>query len=284
MWRLLEVGEKREAGDEIFNIGCRQGWFPASALTVGEIVESWHSPCRRRVADPVKSSTPDPGDGYRLLTEGETINFDDEYLHLGSRWVPCRVGTWQKWWSNTLVPHRRLVEPAVEPVRVGDRVEVVSGTWSKSCGVVIVTAFDASYVIVKLDNVFVGSKPLTIRVSPSEVSAQKCAPKSAQVDPEWRLLEIGEVIRDTDQHIHNNWETVSAAVGQKLHVSHCKIRRRVRIESPGWRYLDSGETVQAGDEAVRCDGCVSLDKTGIKPSWIVQDSGRFRRKTTPFAG
>jgi hypothetical protein len=144
------------------------------------------------------------------------------------------------------------------------------------------------WVNVKLDNVFVGGKPLTIRVSPSEVSAQKCAPKSVQVDPEWRLLEIGEVLRHGDEVWScgfGPWFPVGTYMhGEARHKCNAPHRRRVRIESLGWRYLDAGETVQAGDEysSSRWRWDIQQKSTGRAVS--SSESYFFRRKTAPFAG
>jgi hypothetical protein len=306
MWRLLEVGEKREAGDEIFNMSDNS-WFAASSHCVGTTVEDWHSPCRRKVADPVKASTHDPGDGWRLLVFGEKIEKGDQiYVGEWETVVDALVGSKLRDWDKSLI--RRKVHPAVEPVRVGDRVEVVSGTWAKSCGIVVDKwgkvdstgypfVWHETLIDVRLDNVFVGGSPLTIRVSPSEVVAQKSAPKaSVQVDPEWRMLEIGEIVKESDQFNYGctfpQWEQQMNSNGHPVKLSAARrFRRRVRIESPGWRYLDAGETVRAGDETAYWTEPlwrpVFVDlKYMVSEKQPVSDKStkNFRRKTAPFAG
>lgn len=294
MWRLLEVGEVIEKGDEIWFEEKNQ-WEP-SKYAIG-LVLTKNIPHRRKVAEPVKSSTPDPGDGYRLLNVGEKIEKGDQFWNK-------HCGEWQRGSHlySSFRPIRRKIQPAVEPVSVGDRVEVVSGTWSKSCGVVVdslvdvriegfkMTALNDSYFRVKLDNVFVGGEPLTIRVFPSEVTALKSAPKaSVQVDPEWRLLEIGEVLKPGDEVYTAFWTPAVDSVNTPAGQCYRKNRRRVRIESPGWRYLDAGETVQAGDE-IATRGSMAWESaklsTGSKVGSNTNDNTIyfFRRKTAPFAG
>ena len=230
---------------------------------------------------------------WRLLEKGEVTRHDDEY------WSADRWRVWGEYHGgNPLVmdvPVRRWAgeKKAVEPVRVGDRVEVVSGTWAKSCGVVL--GILPMNLKIKLDNVFVGGSPLVFIVGKDSVrSAQKCAPKSVQVDPEWRLLAIGEVIREGDEWItpfENRWRECRTSVGYGVEThrksTSCKTfqaRRRVRIESPGWRYLDAGETVQAGDEYASCRWRWDIQQKSTGRVVSSSESFHFRRKTTPFAG
>jgi hypothetical protein len=235
---------------------------------------------------------------WRLLEKGEVTRHDDEY------WSADRWHVWGSYHAgDTLVldvPVRRWAgeKPTVEPVRVGDRVEVVSGTWAKSCGRIVSDSIEMALsgkCDVRLDNVFVGGKPLTIRVFPSEVSAQKCAPKaSVQADHEWRLLEKSETALKGDQY-YDSWErTWYDSESYRDPVLNGKqasgqYRRRVRIESPGWRYLDAGETVQAGDETSFGWEAVWKEVSryhGTAVGKPVSDISTrfFRRKTTPFAG
>jgi hypothetical protein len=203
----------------------------------------------------------------------------------------------RKWVTNPVRRWAGEKKPAEPAVSVGDRVEVVSGTWVKSCGTVTgfetqvsisqtsMRALKDSVPVVRLDNVFVGGKPLTIRVSSSGVAALKSAPKAdVQVDPEWRMLEIGEVIREGDEIYVGKWEPcVRSIVALKLMQDDAsRVRRRVRLQSPGWRYLDAGETVQAGDEDYfENAGFVSLP---ILNGSKVSNERMLRRKTAAFAG
>jgi len=240
MWRLLEVGEKRERGDEIFSMSSGDGWFECSNLAIGSTVRKDHAPCRRRV--------PDQG--------ADSCAFDNRPEKL---------------------------------VKLGDRVTVKSGTWSGCTGRVF--AIDQkrgmpTRVGLTLDNVFAGGHALTLWESADNVAVLV---EPVAVDPEWRLLEIGEVIREGDEHdLNSQWGRVTGAIGSKKMVGHLPIRRRVRIESPGWRYMDAGEVVQAGDEIKMTSG--SWDKVSHSAGGKVGDNqgdGRiyfFRRKTAPFAG
>ena len=217
---------------------------------------------------------------WRLLEVGEVIENGDSIWADGDWQSFCVNAGQRKWVTN---PVRRWAGEKLA-VSVGDRVEVISGTWAKSCGVVLHVPFRGMLGI-KLDNVFAGGKPLTIRVSPSDVAALKSAPKAdVQVDPEWRILETGEVIREGDEIYVGEWEPcVRSIVALKLRQDDdSRIRRRVRLQSPGWRYLDVGETVQAGDHVyVENAGFVSLPIL----NWSKVSNERYvRRKTTPFSG
>jgi hypothetical protein len=221
---------------------------------------------------------------WRLVEIGEVIENGDE-IWADADWNSFCMNAGQcKWVTNPVRRWAGEKKPAVPAVSVGDRVEVVSGTWAKSCGVVLHLPFRGTLGI-KLENVFVGGKSLTIRVSSSEVAALKSAPKaSVQVDPEWRMLETGEVIREGDEIYVGKWEPcVRSIVALKLRQDDTsRVRRRVRLRSPGWRYLDVGETVQAGDHAyVENAGFVSLP---ILNGSKVSNERMVRRKTTTFAG
>lgn len=222
---------------------------------------------------------------WRLLEVGEVIEKGDE-SYRETRWDD--IGHCLGWRvTASFCPIRRKIEP----VSVGDRVEVVSGTWSKSCGVVV--GILPMNLKITLENVFVGGSMLTLIVGKSSVTALKSAPKaSVQVDPEWRLLEIGEVIREGDEYCNGYWKwrfCIDYMIDQTIGKFHCSLRRRVRIESPGWRYLDAGETVQAGDE-IAMRGSMAWESanlsTGSKVGSTPNDKAIyfFRRKTTPFEG
>jgi len=220
---------------------------------------------------------------WRLVEIGEVIENGDE-IWADADWNSFSTNAGQRKWVTN--PVRRWAgekKPAEPAVSVGDRVEVISGTWAKSCGTVL--GILPMNLKIKLDNVFVGGKPLTIRVSPSDVAALKSAPKaSVHSDPEWRMLEIGEVIREGDEIYVGEWEPcVRSIVALKLRQDDDSlVRRRVRLQSPGWRYLDAGETVRAGDHVfVENAGFVSLP---ILNGSKVGNERMFRRETATFAG
>jgi hypothetical protein len=219
---------------------------------------------------------------WRLLEVGEVIENGDSIWADGDWQSFCVNAGQRKWVTN---PVRRWAGEKLA-VSVGDRVEVISGTWAKSCGVVLHVPFRGMLGI-KLDNVFAGGKPLTIRVSPSEVAALKSAPKaSVHSDPEWRMLEIGEVIREGDEIYFGKWEPcVRSIVALKLRQDDASlVRRRVRLQSPGWRYLDAGETVLSGDEYASCRWRWDIQQKSTGRVVSSSESFHFRRKTAPFAG
>jgi hypothetical protein len=240
---------------------------------------------------------------WRLVEIGEVIENGDSIWADGDWQSFCMNAGQRKWVTNPVRRWAGEKKPAEPAVSVGDRVEVVSGTWAKSCGTV--TGFETqvsisqtsmrvlkdSVPVVRLDNVFVGGKPLTIRVSSSEVAALKSAPKSSvQVDPEWRMLEIGEVIREGDEcSSRRGWEKCSIGL-HDLTMNEHDVRgkfyvcRRVRLQLPGWRYLDAGETVQFGDEYASCRWRWDIQQKSTGRVVSSSESFHFRRKTTPLAG
>jgi hypothetical protein len=235
------------------------------------------------------------------LERGEVIESGDEWYTAERGWYKAGcVG------STLLIstPIRRLVNPAVTPaaepvkpepvVSVGDRVKVLSGPWAGCTGVV--TGFDVeisivgstmtakrdSVPVVRLDHVRVGGSQLIV-VSPVE--------PLAPVVPEvlFRDLSHGETIRQGDEFWlfgHGPWETVGAGsslIGNTVKQYNSRHRRPVRIQSPGWRYLDAGETVQAGDHYDYANGvgwCVHQMAAGT----VSRNDTSFRRKLPTKSG
>lgn len=92
-YRFLEVGEKIQEGDEWYENGS--GWQTTNAD--GDCVLPRDYTYRRKVnineltkKYPAKAyfngKLVNPGEGYRLLELGETINTGDEYLRLNGEW------------------------------------------------------------------------------------------------------------------------------------------------------------------------------------------------------
>ncbi len=219
---------------------------------------------------------------YRLLEIGEVIESGDEWYDANGEWRP----------NNSVgltyvvdIPLRRLVKPAVTPaadpvkpdpaVSVGDRVTVLSGPWAGCTGVVIEFDYPQGCVV-NLDHVHVGGSQLSV-VSPVE--------KLAPVVPEvlYRDLSHGETIRQGDQFWTfgvGPWAAAGPAeIGGTINVVKARHRRPARLQSPGWRYLDAGETVRPEDEASYGDG-ESWGCCDWKVGKTVQNGGEkyFRRK------
>jgi hypothetical protein len=293
MWRLLERGEILEHGDEFWT---SLGWQKYNH-EVGRPFEpgSIGHPSRRRIPDAPKpcadigATVPDPGEGYRLIDKlKDKPERGDQYWN-GLSWVNRAFGPND---ASRFCPgdtyRRKVVEPAPAPVvKTGDLVGIDSGTW-QGCTGRVTRIISMTLVRIQLDNVLVGGLPLAV-CEPLENVTVLAEPV---VDPEWRLLEIGET-RLTDDEFASNcsgaWKRVGDLLrhGKEINSQHVKHRRRVRIESPGWRYLDAGEVVKAGDET----------EYSFRPFWRPAETastfgGRvmeghekfFRRKTVPFAG
>jgi hypothetical protein len=237
------------------------------------------------------------------LEVGELTQSDDEY------WQEGRWHTWGPYHGgNPLVldvPVRRLIKPAVTPaattpdpvVSVGDRVTVLSGPWAGCTGVVTgfevqvslsgygkMTALRDSVPVVRLDHVHVGGSQLSV-VSPVE--------KLPPVVPEvlFRDLSHGETIHQGDEiRIRGNteWEPAGLAIGSRIGSNMNDgnlylFRRPVRIQSPGWRYLDAGETVRAGDE-VWCQVFSHWERLTVLYDSKVNNEKLFRRKLPTISG
>lgn len=252
-WRLLEVGELVQKGDEYYSAFSEEwvesdNWRtsvtvkPATAAILGY---------RRRV-----SSTPDPGEGYRLIDKAvDKPQPGDEYW-CGSRgtWETRACGRYDTTPFGRRDTYRRRIEPARREVKAGDRVRVLSGPWAGCTGVVLhVQESKAVKSLpqydVQLDNVFVAGYPLRLFFQFTDIQPLPVEPCAVV----WRELEIGEVIRKGDEIYVGKWETVAPALnGAKLCAGdRSQIRRLCRIQSPGWRYLDAGETIRKGDEWVQ---------------------------------
>ena len=239
---------------------------------------------------------------YRLLEIGEVIESGDEWWDEGEWRVNNVVGLLYV----VDIPLRRLVNPAVTPaaesvkpdpvVSVGDRVTVLSGPWAGCIGVVTgfetqvslpgygnIPAMMDSVPVVEMDYVRVGGQRLSVKAG----SLEKLPP----VVPEalFRDLAIGEVIRETDEYLSldfNTWESgkdTPKGIGQPIECWHVRHRRPVRIQSPGWRYLDAGETVQAGDE-VWCYSFRHWERLTVLYDSPVNNDRIFRRKLPANVG
>lgn len=237
---------------------------------------------------------------YRLLEIGEVIETGDEWYDEGAWRVNNVVG--QTYVVD--IPLRRLVTPAVtakaaesvksDPVvNVGDRVTVLTGPWAGCTGVV--TGFEVqvsmlqtsmrvwrdSVPVVELDHVRVGGQRLTVKAG----SLEKLPPVVPEVL--YRDLAIGETIRQGDEFWtfgYGPWADAGhAEIGKTVNKFNSRHRRPVRIQSPGWRYLDAGETVQAGDE-VWCHSFRHWERCGVLCDSPVNNEKLFRRKLPANVG
>lgn len=105
-WRWVEVGETLQAGDELPDDSGE--W-----CGTGMVGEACDSECRyRRRVEPAPVQ-PDPGEGWRLLQSGETIQRGDEVFG-GTMWwkVSDAVGLRLK--ESRVGKYRRRVEPQAQ--------------------------------------------------------------------------------------------------------------------------------------------------------------------------
>lgn len=236
---------------------------------------------------------------YRLLEIGEVIESGDEWWDEGEWRVNNVVGLTYV----VDIPLRRLVKPAVtakaassvpDPVvSVGDRVKVLSGPWAGCIGVVTgfetqvslpgygnIPAMMDSVPVVEMDYVRVGGQRLSVKAG----SLEKLPP----VVPEalFRDLAIGETIRQGDEFLNSvtkKWQVRSVDAFVPLSGHHVRHRRPVRVQSPGWRYLDAGETVLAGDE-VWCHSFRHWERLTVLYDSKVNNDRIFRRKLPANVG
>lgn len=294
MYRLVEMGEVIQDGDEWYDEGV---WRRSESTGLKYVIDI---PVRRLVkpavtpaAEPVK---PAPGEGWRLLKEGEKVEQGDEYYSKSVGWVPS-----DNWRTNgkqgtnpafVLGYRRRVTQPA-PVVSVGDRVKVLSGPWAGCTGVVIaldayvllsdygkMTAKYDSTPVIELDHVRVGGHKLIL----NKVTVEKLPPVVPEVL--YRDLAIGETIRIEDEYMFcGGWLaglSDARCVGKKMEQYHVRHRRPVRIQSPGWRYLDAGETVQDGDhyDYASAGWCIHHMTAGT----VSRGDTSFRRKLPANVG
>lgn len=254
MYRLLEVGEVIENGDEYWS---NEGWRRYQHEIGNRFVPGRDDhPSRRLVkpaVTPAASSVPDPGEGYRLIDKAiDKPEPGDEYWNdVRKVWETRCFGVRDtSRFTSRDIYRRKLPAVPAQPapvVSVGDRVKVLSGPWAGCTGVVIGSL--PMNLKIKMDNVFVGGNNLTMIVGKTS-SVEPLPPVVPEVL--YRDLAIGEVIRQGDQYWlfgRGPWEDVRPNMtGSPVKKYHANHRRPVRVQSPGWRYLDAGETVQAGDE------------------------------------
>jgi hypothetical protein len=106
-WRLLGLGEKLKEGDQYVARG-RTDWICMDKSYKG-MEQKWPNLIYRRRVEPAPVQ-PDPGEGWRLLQSGETIQRDDEVFG-GTMWwkVGGAVGRHLK--ESRVGKYRRRVEP-----------------------------------------------------------------------------------------------------------------------------------------------------------------------------
>lgn len=294
MYRLLEVGEVIENGDEYWSCFA---WRATERNEIGDKIGSHHTPHRRLVKPAVTpAALPDPGEGYRLIDKAvDKPEPGDEFWNdVRKVWETRCFGVrdTSRFTSRDIYRRKLPAQPA-PVVSVGDRVKVMSGPWAGCTGVVIaldayvllsdygkMTAKYDSTPVIELDNVRVGGHKLIL----NKVTVEKLPPVVPEVL--YRDLSHGETIRKGDEiqmTKQGKWEPVRSSVGTKVGDNHSDgrlyfFRRPVRLQSPGWRYLDAGETVQAGDEAFCENVGPGFWPLPILNGSLVNNEKLFRRK------
>ena len=291
MYRLLEVGEVIENGDQYW---CDNRWRQYE-VAIGLKLTAGGTPSRRLVKpDVTPAALPDPGEGYRLIDKAvDKPEPGDEFWNdVRKVWETRCFGVRDTSRFTSRDIYRRKLPAVTAPVvSVGDRVKVLTGPWAGCTGVIIafevevsvnpcgkMTALKDSVPVVRLDNVWVGGQRPSLTLPADQVE------KLPPVVPEvlYRDLSHGETIRDEDEYLFcGNWlagSTDTRSVGKKLEHYHVRHRRPVRLQSPGWRYLDAGETVQAGDEAFCENVGPGFWPLPILNGSLVNNEKLFRRK------
>jgi hypothetical protein len=108
----------------------------------------------------------------------------------------------------------------------------------------------------------------------------------------FRDLSHGETIRQGDEFWlfgHGPWETVGAGsslIGKTVKQYNSRHRRPVRIQSPGWRYLDAGETICQGDQWVQNGHCWGVASAVGEKAEPITETGsvKIRRKLPTKSG
>ena len=108
-WRFLETGEFFKRGDEF--LGFDGLWAEVFKVDV-RYDPQYHYKTRRRIKPPVEI----PGEGWRLLDEGEIFEDGDEYLNSSEEWRPT-LGRRGKYDSKCHRKIRRRIKPTLRIMR-----------------------------------------------------------------------------------------------------------------------------------------------------------------------
>ena len=106
------------------------------------------------------------------------------------------------------------------------------------------------------------------------------------IDPgeRYRLLAVGELVADGDEWVDRGTKIWHRAVGlgRLCNADEGRYRRPIRIQSEGWRYLDPGEQLQAGDQVYLINDAQWKRATIGSPVYVVykRKSEAFRRQIT----
>jgi hypothetical protein len=104
-WRLLEVGEVMNAGDEWW-LPLQQKWKKLDLMWVSHHLDNEQANVRRRVK-------PDPGEGWRLVEVGEKYQQDDEAWNSMGKWLVFNHGLLGGVRIAGHIPVRRRIQPDV---------------------------------------------------------------------------------------------------------------------------------------------------------------------------
>jgi len=214
----------------------------------------------------------DPGDGWRLLEVGETIQ-DGDYRNSNpfdpAWWVPCDISIGAKVTAEQIAHgcrfRRRVTEPLpVEtPAAVKPRVDPGEGWKLLALGDTLeegdqVHAFSSRWVPTKMAG--------TTIINPELRYRRRTTPAPADDNANWRFMREGEIIVEGDEfeYSEDNWVPAYLSLGERLPGRDVGKYRRQCDPKPnpgrGWRLLETGETVQQGDQYIdwRNAECVGL--------------------------
>jgi hypothetical protein len=275
--RLLSHGETLQEGDEF---RCGIGWVETDRA--GQVIDR----TKGRFGQCVYRRKIDPGPGYRLLAEDETIAEGDEaYGSLTKRWrVTANPGV-KAFRSSLISAYRRKIDSSPmdgyrlldldEEIKEGDEVLDTSKGWIPS---------------------------LRFNKTPRHSALglkyrRKIEEPKIEAGPGYRLLQKGEVVQAGDEFlsIYQNWKPVEFDIGKRSNIDASYYHRRKvepkveepKIEAgPGYRLLRNGEVILPTDEFyIAPSNCW---KTTGNPGLKVGSAGldcvpAYRRKIVPEA-
>lgn len=234
----------------------RDSLVPALARYRGDVVRS-------AVTAPPEI---DPGPGYRLLADYETVRTEDEILVSGrwGRWhcepvINNTIGNEARRKIRQQSPEWRWVDEE-EKLDAKDEWLSVTGTWKPTRH----------------------AGELPDGESYRRRTAEAPGTFGTETDPGigYRLLAAGETARELDECrliAAGRWAQMS---GTPFRVE-CenRVRRKIRRQSPGWRYMDKGEQKTDPDQFDGLDGWVDTVESASEIP--VRNATDYRRRICP---
>lgn len=282
-FRLLSVGEIRSADDESFTVG--RGWNRIRSDYVRTSLKTNSSPTRRKIESPVLP--PYPGEGYRFLSLGEIFRVGDEVLAVNQVWHPILLPYDGAHMKPDSRPTRRKIGresavpgPGYKVLSHGERIHPRDEYYDEGSGAWIITSRAGETID---DGTYRRKIPVSSHDHATDSGQRACPVCSGKAvvghvgikptvpQPKvcpgfgYRLLEIGEVIRKSDEAFaEGRWQSYEDE-GQIFDGKLFFFPRRRKIEVDpgfGYRLLADGEMILKSDQYHSTGGWITTSFAG----------------------